>query len=234
MSATRRELVVSLDGPGSSGKSSVGAAAAERLRYRFCDTGVLYRGLTWLALQRDVASSDEDGLVTLVPAIELAADGKGRYMRLLVNGEEVTSRLHTTTVDARVSEVSRNAAVRAALLPLQRSLAAAGGIIMAGRDIGTVVLPDADLKLYLDVSIEERARRRAADRGVAPDSEALVEIEAELRRRDGLDTNRTVAPLRIPDGAMVIHADGNTLEQTVERVVAIISTASRNGGRSGG
>jgi cytidylate kinase len=226
MSGQARALVVSLDGPGSSGKSSVGAAAAAKLGYRFCDTGVLYRGLTWLALTRDVATTDEAALVALVPAIELAPDDRGRYMRLLVSGEDVTSRLHTAAVDGKVSEVARNGAVRAALLPLQRSLAAGGGIIMAGRDIGTVVLPDADLKLYLEVSIEERARRRAAERGLADDQAQLKEIETELRRRDGLDTDRTVAPLRIPDGAVLVTAEGNTLDQTIAHVVDEIQRAA--------
>lgn len=226
MTGQARGLVVSLDGPGSSGKSSVGAAAAAQLGYRFCDTGVLYRGLTWLALARAVATTDEAGLVALVPGIELAPDDRGRYMRVLVSGEDVTSRLHTAAVDAKVSEVARQPAVRAALLPLQRSLAAGGGIIMAGRDIGTVVLPDADLKLYLDVSIEERARRRADERGLARDQVAIEQIEAELRRRDGIDTNRPVAPLRVPDGATVVTTEGNTLDQTISRVVDEISRAT--------
>jgi cytidylate kinase len=224
-----RGLVVSIDGPGSSGKSSVGAAAAQLLSYRFCDTGVLYRGLTWLAIERGIEPDDAEALVPLVAEIELLPDDAERYVRLIAGGRDVTAELHTPEVDRTVSRVSRHAQVRAALLPVQRALAAGGRMIMAGRDIGTVVLPAAELKIYLKVSIEERARRRAAERGVAADGGALAEIEADLRRRDGIDTSRSVAPLRVPNGATVIETDGNTLEQTVAAVVELIRQRSRGG-----
>jgi cytidylate kinase len=113
------------------------------------------------------------------------------------------------------------------LLPIQHALAAAGRIVMAGRDIGTVVLPDADLKIYLDVSIEERARRRADARGTAADPAAVAQIEEELRRRDGIDSSRKAAPLRVPDGATIINTEGNTLEQTIDEVVAAIRNGER-------
>lgn len=226
-------MIVSLDGPGGSGKSTVGMRAAERLGYRFCDTGVLYRGLTWLAMERDVDLDDPTALVQLVPLIELPADDNDRFVRLLAAGREVTDLLHTAAVDREVSRVSRHAPVRAALLKIQRALAAPGRIIMAGRDIGTVVLPDADLKLYLDVSVAERARRRAAERGLADDEHALAQIEAELKLRDGIDSTRETAPLRIPDGATLVETEGNTVEQTVARVVDIVRSAgARHGAAS--
>ncbi len=228
----RRGLIVSLDGPGGSGKSTVGMRAAGELDYRFCDTGVLYRGLTWLALERGVDADDGAALVELVRQVELRADDQERYVRLVAAGRDVTEELHTAAVDREVSRVSRQPDVRAALLVIQRALAAPGRMIMAGRDIGTVVLPDADLKLYLDVSIEERARRRANERGVLDDTAALAQIEHELRQRDGIDSTRKVAPLRIPGGATVVQTEGNTLEQTVDRVVEIIRAAEQ--GFSGG
>src|SRR5262245_43632529 len=163
-------LVVALDGPGSSGKSSVGAAAALELGYRFLDTGVLYRALTLLAVERAIDASDGAALVGLVAELTLAPDAEGRIRRLLVDGVDVADRLHAREVDGAVSAVSSQARVRAAPLDLQRRLATAGSIIVAGRDIGSVVLPDADLKLYLDVSLEERARRRTEERGLASDS----------------------------------------------------------------
>jgi cytidylate kinase len=224
-----RRLVIAVDGPGGSGKSSVGARAASRLGYRFCDTGVLYRGLTWLAVRQAADVDDAASLLPLVPRMELAPDAQERYVQLLVDGGDVTAELHTADVDRHVSQVSRHAEVRAALLPIQRGLAAGGGIIMAGRDIGTVVLPDADLKVYLDVSIEERTRRRALDRGVAGDETAEARIAAELRRRDGIDSTREAAPLRIPPGAVVIRTEGNTLEQTVDAVVELIRQAATGG-----
>ena len=225
--AAKSGLVVSIDGPGGSGKSTVGAGAAETVGYRFCDTGVLYRGLTWLALERGVDPDDAAALTMLVEQLELAPDDKERYVHLIVDGQEVTEQLHTPEVDREVSRVSRHPEVRARLLPLQHALAAGGRIVMAGRDIGTVVLPDADLKIYLDVSIAERARRRAEERGVADDPDAVEQIEEELRKRDGVDSTREAAPLRIPPGALVINTEGNTLEQTIDQVVAAIRRRER-------
>jgi cytidylate kinase len=220
--ARERGLVVSLDGPASSGKSSVGGAAALVLRYRFCDTGVLYRALTWLAVQRGVESGDAASVAALVPELEVAADDHGRVDRVRVGGVDVTGSLHDAEVERLVSTVARQADVRAALLPIQRQLARGGRIIMAGRDIGTVVLPDADLKLYIEVSPEERARRRAEERGLDPTGREAEELAAELRRRDRVDSTRTVAPLRIPDDAVVIRSEGNRLEETVDAVVAAV------------
>ena len=220
-------LVVALDGPASSGKSSVGAAAAAALGYRFCDTGLLYRAATWLALKREVSPEDDRAeLVALVPEIELIPDAAGRLAHVSVDGEDVTDEVHTPVVDEHVSAVSRVPELRAALLERQRALAREpGGIIMAGRDIGTVVLPDADLKIFLDASAEERARRRSEERGFAEDSGDARQILAQLRERDDLDRNRSVAPLRPADDAIHIVTDGNQFEDTVAAVVAAIRTA---------
>jgi cytidylate kinase len=215
-------LRVTLDGPGSSGKSSVGAAAAARLGYRFLDTGVLYRALTWLSVQREIDAEDEAGLLQLIPKLQLVPDAAGQVKRVRVADTDITDELHGPEVDRRVSAVSRQPRVRAELLQVQREMAAAGHIIVAGRDIGTVVLPDAELKLYLDVSVEERARRRATDRDLAPGSKEADAILDDLRRRDHLDSSRAVAPLRIPDDAVIVRSDGRTFEETVSEVVRII------------
>jgi cytidylate kinase len=219
-------LVVALDGPASSGKSSVGAAAALELGYRFCDTGLLYRAATWLALERGVAAegpgADPTSLVELVPEIELVADANGRLSQVSVGGVDVTGDVHTPRVDEAVSAVSRVQELRAALLERQRALAGEpGGIIMAGRDIGKVVLPDADLKIFLDASVEERARRRAAERGIAPDRREAREVLTQLQRRDELDRNQSVPA----DDAVHIVTDGNRFEDTVAAVVGEIRRA---------
>lgn len=218
-------LVVALDGPGSSGKSSVGAAAALRVGYRFCDTGLLYRAVTWLAEAKGAGVDDATGLVDLVDEIELAADEHGRLSRVLVDGRDRTADVHTPPVDAAVSAVSAVPQLRAALLARQRSLARDGGIVMAGRDIGTIVLPDADLKLFLDASVEERARRRAEERGLDPTSPEAAAILTALRRRDELDSTRAVAPLRPAHDARIISTDGNRFEDTVDAVVNAIRDA---------
>ena len=198
--------------------------------YRFCDTGLLYRAATWLALKRRLKvegkGADPQALVGLVGEIALVPDENGRLAHVSVDGEDVTDDVHTPRVDEAVSAVSRVRELRSALLERQRSLAAEpGGIIMAGRDIGTVVLPDADLKIFLDASVEERARRRAEERDLGPDTQEARYILAQLRRRDNLDSSRAVAPLRPADDAVHIVTDGNTFEQTVEAVVAAIQAA---------
>jgi cytidylate kinase len=220
-----RGLVVALDGPASSGKSSVGTAAAKALGYRFCDTGLLYRAMTWLALRRGVTPDQVEALVALVPGVQLLDVGDGRLAHVAVDGVDETAEVHSPEVDNAVSAFSRVAELRDALLHRQRAIAADGRIIMAGRDIGTIVLPDADLKLFLDASVEERARRRAAERGFEPGSPDADEVEVELRRRDELDSSRTVAPLRAPEHAVVIKTDGNAFETTVGLVVDAIRAA---------
>jgi cytidylate kinase len=224
-SADRGGLVVSLDGPGSSGKSSVGAGAALTLGYRFCDTGVLYRALTWLALERGSDPDDPEALEALTPELGLAPDTAGRLRRIRVGGKDVTEALHSASVDREVSRIARHSAVREALLPVQRALAAEGRIIMAGRDIGTIVLPHADLKLFIDVSLQERARRRAEERGLDPDGTAAASVTADLARRDEVDSTRRTAPLRRPEGAVIIRSEGNTLQQTIEAVVEEVRAA---------
>ncbi len=224
-SATRPRLVVALDGPGSSGKSSVGAAAALEVGYRFCDTGLLYRAVTWLALARHLSASYPHQMRGLVDEVELAPDPQGRLARVLVDGVDHTEDVRGPAVDAAVSEVSAVPELRAALLERQRSLASTGGIVMAGRDIGTVVLPDADLKVFLEASVEERARRRTQERGLDPAGPEAAAILEALRRRDTLDSTRAVAPLRAASDARIISTDGNRFEDTVDAVVNAIRDA---------
>jgi cytidylate kinase len=221
--ATR--MVVALDGPASSGKSSVGSAVAERLGLRFVDTGLFYRALTALALREGVATDDAAALTALVDRVALGDDGAGRLARVLLDGDDATGSVHTADVDAAVSAVSRVPEVRAALLGRQRALTAGGGIILAGRDIGTVVLPDARLKLYLDASVEERAARRIAERGLDPGGADADLVREQLRARDAQDRGRAVAPLRPADDAVVISTDGLGFEQSVELVAAMIARA---------
>jgi cytidylate kinase len=226
-SAARRALIVALDGPASSGKSSVGAAAAAQLRYRFCDTGLLYRAVTWLALRRSIGPEQVDAVVRLVPEVDFGADDQGRLSHVTVDGDDVTKDVHSPNVDASVSAYSGIGALRRALLERQRGIAAPGRIIMAGRDIGTVILPDAALKIYLDASPEERARRRAEERGLDPNGPEAAEVLSELRRRDELDKGREVSPLRPAPDARVLVTDGNRFEQTVAMVVDAIRDAER-------
>jgi cytidylate kinase len=161
----------------------------------------------------------------LVDEVELAPDEHGRLSRVLVDGEDHTDDVRGPAVDAAVSAISAIPELRLALLERQRELAAAGGIVMAGRDIGTVVLPDADLKIFLEASVEERARRRTNERGLDPAGPEAAAILDALRRRDELDSTRAVAPLRVAPDARIISTDGNRFEDTVEAVVNAIQDA---------
>ena len=226
--SNRQRLVVALDGPGSSGKSSVGEAAALELGYRFCDTGLLYRAVTWLALARNVSASYPHAMRGLVDEVELATDGAGALSRVLVDDVDHTADVRGPAVDAAVSAISAIPELRTALLERQRRLVDGGGIIMAGRDIGTVVLPDADLKIFLEASVVERARRRTEQRGLDPDGPEAIAILDALRRRDELDSTRAVAPLRAATDARIISTDGNRFEDTVDAVVnAILDAEAR-------
>ncbi len=221
----RRRVIVALDGPASSGKSSVGAAAAERLGLRFVDTGLVYRAMTAMALREGVALDDAAALVPLAARVSLRDDGSGRLTRVLLDGVDATDSIRSDAVDGAVSVVSRVPEVRSALLARQRALAVDGGIVVAGRDIGTVVLPDADLKLFLDASVEERAARRIAERGLDPAGAKADVVREQLQTRDAQDRTRAVAPLEAAADAVHIVTDGTTFEQSVDLVIAAIRAA---------
>jgi cytidylate kinase len=216
--------VIALDGPGSSGKSSVGAAVAVALGLRFFDSGLLYRALTWAALEHAVDPADGPGLAALAASVAVVEGEGGRLERVVIDGRDVSAEIRTPDVERVVSAVARRPEVRAALLVRQRALAESGGIVVAGRDIGTVVLPGADVKIWLDASTEVRAARRALERGIDPGSAAGRTILDDLRRRDGVDGARAVAPARPAQDAIHVLTDGNTLDQTVAAVIAAATT----------
>ncbi len=224
-----RGPVIALDGPASSGKSSVGAAVAAALGLRFLDTGLLYRTLTWLALERRIDPEDGSAIAPLADAIDLGADDAGRLTRVVVDGRNVSGKIRTPRVDRAVSAVSRQPEVRAALLGRQRALAAPGGIVIAGRDIGSVVLPDADVKVWLDATAEERSARRARERGIDPASPEGVAILEDLRRRDAADGSRALSPARAADDAVHVRTDGNTFEETIAAVLEVVRRAGAGG-----
>ncbi|MCL4236859.1 MAG: (d)CMP kinase [Anaerolineae bacterium] len=217
---------IAIDGPAGSGKSSVSFALAQRLGYLFVDTGAFYRAVTLLALRAGKDLSDSDGVAALArsAALDITGDlgSDGRQCTVLANGEDVTWEIHSPQVDAHVSIVAANPGVRQAMLAAQRALAARGRAIMAGRDIGTVVLPDADLKIYIDASLEKRAERRYAQRVGSGEPADLAQISEGLRQRDTIDSQRDIAPLlRAPDA---VYLDTTTLsfEQTVEAAYQIV------------
>ena len=222
--------VIAIDGPAAAGKSTVGRMIAARLGYPFLDTGAIYRAATWAALHRGVDLSDEDALSDLAASLSLdvgppTADSI-EPCTIFVDGEDVTPHLRQPEVEAAVSLVSRVAGVREALVKVQRELAGRNAVVMAGRDIGTVVLPRADLKVYLDASVEERARRRHAELSTLGMGLSQEEVRRDLSRRDRIDSERSVSPLRPAEGAVVIDTDGLTLEEVVQRLAELIEGSS--------
>ncbi len=215
---------IAVDGSAASGKSTIGRRLAGRLGYAFLDTGVMYRAVAYATLERGLGLEDGAAIGELAQAlpIEVSLDCDGSGTRLTIYGSDVTDHLRSQPVEDAVSLVSRVAAVREALVARQREIAAQQPIVMAGRDIGTVVLPDADFKVYLDASIEERARRRYAD-FLAAGREVTPEIVLEdIRRRDRIDSEREVSPLRPADDAVIIDTDGQSLDDVLDRVIGLV------------
>ena len=220
-----KRQTIALDGPAAAGKSAVGTAVAARLGYRFFDTGAMYRAMTWIALRRGVNVRDEDALVTLANSVRVDTrendiDAAERTA-VAIDGEDATAHLRDDDVEAYVSLVSRVPGVRSALVRMQRALAAEGNVVMAGRDIGTVVLPDADLKIYLDASEDVRAQRRARQISESGGAADVAALESGLARRDRIDSQRKTSPLTAAADAVIINTDVLTLDEVVERIVEL-------------
>ena len=213
---------IAIDGPAASGKSTIGKRLADELNYLFFDTGVMYRAVTWIALDRGVDVRDEETVTRLAreTPIDVAPASKsdGRACDVIVAGRDITWETRRPEVDANVSIVSAYAGVRREMSQQQRRIGQRGRVVMVGRDIGTVVLPEADLKIYLDASAEERARRRF-DEIVARGGEAdYDEILAKVRERDRIDSTRAVAPLRPADDAVIVDSDRMSADEVFARV----------------
>lgn len=215
--------IIAIDGPAASGKSTLGLKLANELGYLFFDTGVMYRAVTWIALDHDIDVMDEEKVTALAQEspIDVAPASKsdGRACDVLVAGKDITWELRLPEVDANVSVVSAYAGVRAALSQQQRRIGKRGKVVMVGRDIGTVVLPEADLKIYLDASAEERAKRRfdeMAARGAKVDYDNIL---AKVIERDRIDSTRDVAPLKAAEDAIVVDSEKMNVDEVFDRVL---------------
>ncbi|MFH1523868.1 MAG: (d)CMP kinase [Chloroflexota bacterium] len=217
--------MIAIDGPAASGKSTLGRRLADTLGYLFFDTGVMYRAITWVTLQRGVKVEDEAAVTELAETVHIdvcsPSKNDGRACDVLADGSDITWEIRSPEVEANVSPVSVYRGVRQALASQQRRIGLRGWVVMVGRDIGTVVLPEAELKIYLDASAEERARRRhkeILERGGKADYEQIL---AGVRMRDEIDSTRAVSPLRAAADAVIIDSDKLTADEVIAKVEAL-------------
>jgi cytidylate kinase len=213
------KLVIAIDGPAASGKSTTARLVAEKLGYVHVDTGAMYRAVTLKVLRAGIRPAESEAVRRLLPTTHVTLRREGEINRVLLDGEDVTAEIRTPEVTRAVSTVSRHKAVREAMVREQRRMGAEGGIVLEGRDIGTVVFPDADVKFFMIAGIEARARRRGEElraRGITPDAGGLME---EIRERDLQDSTRAESPLRKAVDAIVIDTSDLTIEEQVRVVV---------------
>ena len=221
--------VIAIDGPAASGKTTLGRRLADHLGFMFFDTGIMYRAVTWAAIQSSVMIQDEAAITSLAEKLVIdvrppsISDGRG--YDVWVDGEDVTWKIRSPEVDAQVSEVSAYPGVRRALTSQQRRIGMRGRVVMVGRDIGTVVMPEASLKVYLVASVGERAKRRfeeVVSRGEAAD---LEDIRRSVLARDHIDSTRDLAPLRPAEDAILLESDGLNVDEVFERAKELVRQA---------
>jgi len=223
-----RELLITIDGPAGAGKTTVSRALAERLGYRYVDTGALYRGVAYMAAARGIAPQDDAGLSGLLEGLALNFLLGGAGQRLTANGMDITDAIRTAEMSMLASAVSARPVVRAFLLKIQRELGQQKAAVFEGRDMGTVVFPGADVKFFLSASVKIRAMRRFAE--MEPESAGSIEaVERDMQQRDLQDSTRALAPLQAAADAVVIDSTTLTVDQVVERMLAHVQAVLKRG-----
>jgi CMP/dCMP kinase len=219
--------VIAIDGPAASGKSTIGQEIAQRLGYLFLDTGIMYRAVTWAALQKKVLITEEKEVDKIAATISMqilpATIKDSRQCDVYIDGRDVTWLIREQAVNDNVSLVSSYEGVRTAMTNQQKKIGEKGNIVMVGRDIGTVVLPEADVKIFLEASVEERARRRFVEVTARGGDETFAEILSSMKRRDEIDSKRCLAPLKPADDAIIVNTDGKTKDGVVDEIMRLIN-----------
>ncbi len=225
--------MIAVDGPAAAGKTTVASDLARRIHAIFFDTGVIYRALALVALNHHIDPSDAQSLAREAASLDLRIDpasmDDGRFADVIVNGRDETWAIRTPEVDRTVSAISAHPSVRAALLEKQRAIGRRGRVVMVGRDIGTVVMPNADVKIWLEASIDERARRRASDLERQGTCRTFEDVRAEMQQRDAMDAGRAASPMKPADDAIVVPTDGLTINQVVEKLVSLVDSSTGSG-----
>ena len=216
-----KKIVVAIDGPAGAGKSTIAKLAAEKLGYAYIDTGAMYRSVAWKFLQTGKAF-DEDFISGLSKTMLIDFKPEAKINRVFVDGTEVTDAIRTPEVTAIVSRVAAIGAVREAMVDQQRRMGEAGGVLMDGRDIGTVVFPNAQLKIFLTASVEERARRRYAEMVAKGQQVDLQQLQADIAERDKQDSERAISPLRQAEDALLLDTSDMGISEVTDRVLQLV------------
>jgi cytidylate kinase len=226
----RIDYKIAIDGPAASGKSTTARLVARRLGYLYIDTGAMYRALTHCVLRDKIDVHSGDRVLTLARNLDIQLINREEGLGTLVNGEDISAEIRRPQVDEIISIVSAYRGVREIMVQKQRMIAASGGIVMDGRDIGTVVLPDAEIKIFMKASLEERARRRYKELQNRGSRVSLNAVRKDIRHRDKLDSSRAIAPLKPAPDAHIIDTSRLTVEDQVEKVLEIVE--QRRAGKS--
>ncbi len=222
-----KRLTIAIDGPSGAGKSTVAKALAKRLGYAYIDTGAMYRTVALKARESGILTEDDDALYLWVSSVDMTFVSKGEETHVFCCGEDITEAIRSPEISQLASDISKKKGVRKALVEKQREMGRGGGIVLEGRDIGTVVFPDADVKFYLDARTEERARRRfheLIEKGIKADLEGTLE---EMVRRDRNDMKRDLAPLKKAEDAVGVDSTEKSAEEVVEEMVRIVKERTR-------
>lgn len=219
----RKKAVITIDGPAGAGKSTISKILAKRLGYLYLDTGALYRGLAYKAIKSRISIDSTAALSELCSTTKVDLKNVNGRMRVYVDGEDVENRIRTEDVGLVASKISTFAVVREKLLDLQREAGSQGGIVAEGRDMGSVVFPDADYKFYLDATLAERTKRRHKELLLKGSTTEYLSIQNDMSIRDKQDQERAIAPLKPPEGSVIVDSDHLSIEDVAERIMSMIS-----------
>ena len=217
-----KKIAIAIDGPSGAGKSSISKVVANELGYLYIDTGAMYRGVTWAVLDSHVNVNNQKDVESLLPSLDLTLEPTANACKVFVKGQDVTDLIRQQQINENVSTIASYKGVREYLVERQQAMAAVGGVILDGRDIGSVVLPKAELKIYLTASVDARAKRRWLEVQGTSNEQSLEDIKKNVESRDEMDKNRDESPLVCVEDAIVVDSSNMTFDETVEHILHLV------------
>ena len=217
-----KKIAIAIDGPAGAGKSSISKVVANELGYLYIDTGAMYRGVTWAVLDSRVDVKNQKDVEALLPTLDLTLEPTASACKVFVKGQDVTNLIRQQQINENVSTIASYKGVREYLVERQQAMAAVGGVILDGRDIGSVVLPDAELKIYLTASVDARAKRRWLEVQGTSNEQPLEDIKKNVESRDEMDKNRDESPLVCVEDAIIVDSSNMTFDETVEHILHLV------------